>query len=192
MDFVFFSLLFLSLHRHSECCTVPCRLLLITLSHLDLLPAHFTLSSCTASHRYATQRNSLSAAKSTPEESRDEERTWKPAMLLQSYSSPELPVSPDESFASSCSLRNACNDRQLSANPCSLPDPSFATVSNLPERLVTGYRGRGRKYERSRSEVTLLSSIELCGEFKGNDKLHVDWIVACRSGARKNLRKMFG
>ncbi|KYN33569.1 Inositol hexakisphosphate and diphosphoinositol-pentakisphosphate kinase [Trachymyrmex septentrionalis] len=102
------------------------------------------------------------AAGPTPEESRDKERTWKPATLLQSYSSPELPVSPDESFSSSCSLRNACNARQLSANPCSLPHPSFATVSNLPERTVTGYRGRGRKYERSRSEVTLLSSVELC------------------------------
>ncbi|XP_011049846.1 PREDICTED: inositol hexakisphosphate and diphosphoinositol-pentakisphosphate kinase isoform X8 [Acromyrmex echinatior] len=114
------------------------------------------------SYDHQRQEKPEKAAESTPEESRDEERTWKPAMLLQSYSSPELPVSPDESFASSCSLRNACNDRQLSANPCSLPDPSFATVSNLPERTVTGYRGRGRKYERSRSEVTLLSSIELC------------------------------
>ncbi|KYQ53085.1 Inositol hexakisphosphate and diphosphoinositol-pentakisphosphate kinase [Trachymyrmex zeteki] len=105
------------------------------------------------------------AAGPTPEESRDEERTWKPTtLLLQSHSSPELPVSPEESFASSCSLRNACNDRQLSANLCSLPDPSFATVSNMPERTVTGYRGRGRKYERSRSEVTLLSSVELCGD----------------------------
>ncbi|XP_018399820.1 PREDICTED: inositol hexakisphosphate and diphosphoinositol-pentakisphosphate kinase 2 [Cyphomyrmex costatus] len=103
------------------------------------------------------------AAGPTPEESRDEECTWKPMTLLQSHSSPELPVSPDESFASSCSLRNARNDRQLSANPCSLPDPSFTPASNLPERrTVTGYRGRGRKYERSRSEVTLLSSVELC------------------------------
>ncbi|XP_071651552.1 inositol hexakisphosphate and diphosphoinositol-pentakisphosphate kinase 2 isoform X1 [Temnothorax longispinosus] len=102
------------------------------------------------------------AAGPTPEEPRGEERTWKPATLLQSHSSPELPVSPDESFASSCSLRNARNDRQLSANPCSLPDPSFATVSGLPERTITRHRGRGRKYERSRSEVTLLPSVELC------------------------------
>ncbi|XP_077268973.1 inositol hexakisphosphate and diphosphoinositol-pentakisphosphate kinase isoform X2 [Temnothorax americanus] len=102
------------------------------------------------------------AAGPTPVEPRGEERTWKPATLLQSYSSPELPVSPDESFASSCSLRNARNDRQLSANPCSLPDPSFATVSGLPERTITRHRGRGRKYERSRSEVTLLPSVELC------------------------------
>ncbi|XP_024884541.1 inositol hexakisphosphate and diphosphoinositol-pentakisphosphate kinase 2 isoform X6 [Temnothorax curvispinosus] len=101
------------------------------------------------------------AAGPTPEEPRGEERTWKPVTLLQSHSSPELPVSPDESFASSCSLRNARNDRQLSANPCSLPDPSFATVSGLPERTITRHRGRGRKYERSRSEVTLLPSVEL-------------------------------
>lgn len=122
-------------------------------------------------HRNAMQHNSLSAAEPTPEESRDEERIRKPAMLLQSYSSPELPVSPDESFASSCSLRNACNDRQLSANRCSLPEPSLATtVSGLPERTVIGYRDRGRKYGRSRSEVTLLSSVELCGEFRGNDR----------------------
>ncbi|XP_036144841.1 inositol hexakisphosphate and diphosphoinositol-pentakisphosphate kinase 2 isoform X4 [Monomorium pharaonis] len=106
------------------------------------------------------------ATEPTPEEPRDKERMWnKPATLLQSHSSPELPVSPDESFASSCSLRNACNDRQLSANPCSLPDPSFATsVSGLPERTttVTGHRSRRRKYERSCSEVTLLSTVELC------------------------------
>lgn len=143
--------------------------LLITLSHLDLYACAFRTHPThrTASHRTASHRNSLSAAGPTPEEPRDEERTWKPATLLQSYSSPELPVSPDESFASSCSLRNARNDRQLSANRCSLPDPSFATVSGLPERTVIGYRGRGRKYERSRSEVTLLSSVELCGEFRG-------------------------
>lgn len=142
------------------------------------MPAHFAPSPRTAPHRNAppapqrnaTQRNSLLAAGSTPEESRDEKHTWKSATLLQSHSSPELPVSSDESFASSCSLRNARNDRQLSANPCSLPDPSssYATVSGLPPvRTTTGYRGRGRKYERSHSEVTLLSSVELCGEFRG-------------------------
>lgn len=133
---------------------------------LRISPSPRTASHRTASHRTATHRNSLSAAESTPEEPRDEERTWKP--MLQSHSSPELPVSSDESFASSCSLRNACNDRQLSANLCSLPDPSFATVSGIPKRTVSGYRGRGRKYERSRSEVTLLSSVELFGEFRGN------------------------
>ncbi|XP_071553378.1 inositol hexakisphosphate and diphosphoinositol-pentakisphosphate kinase 2 isoform X2 [Temnothorax nylanderi] len=114
------------------------------------------------SYDHQRQEKPEKAAGPTPEEPRGEERTWKPATLLQSHSSPELPVSPDESFASSCSLRNARNDRQLSANPCSLPDPSFATVSDLPERTITRHRGRGRKYERSRSEVTLLSSVELC------------------------------
>ncbi|XP_071651555.1 inositol hexakisphosphate and diphosphoinositol-pentakisphosphate kinase 2 isoform X4 [Temnothorax longispinosus] len=114
------------------------------------------------SYDHQRQEKPEKAAGPTPEEPRGEERTWKPATLLQSHSSPELPVSPDESFASSCSLRNARNDRQLSANPCSLPDPSFATVSGLPERTITRHRGRGRKYERSRSEVTLLPSVELC------------------------------
>ncbi|XP_077268975.1 inositol hexakisphosphate and diphosphoinositol-pentakisphosphate kinase isoform X4 [Temnothorax americanus] len=114
------------------------------------------------SYDHQRQEKPEKAAGPTPVEPRGEERTWKPATLLQSYSSPELPVSPDESFASSCSLRNARNDRQLSANPCSLPDPSFATVSGLPERTITRHRGRGRKYERSRSEVTLLPSVELC------------------------------
>ncbi|KAL0099636.1 hypothetical protein PUN28_019798 [Cardiocondyla obscurior] len=114
------------------------------------------------SYDHQRQEKPEKAAEPTPEEPRDdEEPMWKSATLLQSHSSPELPVSPDESFASSCSLRNAPNDKQLSANPCSLPDPSLATVSGPPERTVTGYRGRGRKYERSRSEVTLLSSIEL-------------------------------
>ncbi|XP_011640202.1 inositol hexakisphosphate and diphosphoinositol-pentakisphosphate kinase 2 isoform X6 [Pogonomyrmex barbatus] len=96
------------------------------------------------------------------EEFRDEECSWKLAILLQSHSSPELPVSPNKSFASSCLLRNTRNDRQLSANLCSLSDSSFASVSNLPERTVTGYRDRGRKYERSRSEMTLLPTVELC------------------------------
>ncbi|XP_024884549.1 inositol hexakisphosphate and diphosphoinositol-pentakisphosphate kinase 2 isoform X14 [Temnothorax curvispinosus] len=113
------------------------------------------------SYDHQRQEKPEKAAGPTPEEPRGEERTWKPVTLLQSHSSPELPVSPDESFASSCSLRNARNDRQLSANPCSLPDPSFATVSGLPERTITRHRGRGRKYERSRSEVTLLPSVEL-------------------------------
>lgn len=131
--------------------------------------SHRTAMQRNAPHRTAMQRNSLSAAEPPSEEPRDEEHTWnKPAMLLQSHSSPELLVSPDESFASSCSLRNAPNDNQLSANLCSLPDPSFVTVSGLPERTpVTGHRGRGRKYGRSRSEVTLLSTVELCGEFGG-------------------------
>lgn len=164
LSFVFFSLPFLSLHRHyTECCTVPRRHPsdnAITPGSICLRVSHLSYTL----HRIA----SLSAAGATPEEPRDEERTWKPATLLQSHSSPELPVSPDESFASSCSLRNARNGRQLSANRCSLPDSSSATVSGLPERtVVTGYRGRGRKYERSRSEVTLLSSVELCGEFRG-------------------------
>ncbi|XP_039307191.1 inositol hexakisphosphate and diphosphoinositol-pentakisphosphate kinase 2 isoform X3 [Solenopsis invicta] len=116
------------------------------------------------SYDHQRQEKPEKAAEPPSEEPRDEEHTWnKPAMLLQSHSSPELLVSPDESFASSCSLRNAPNDNQLSANLCSLPDPSFVTVSGLPERTpVTGHRGRGRKYGRSRSEVTLLSTVELC------------------------------
>lgn len=133
--------------------------------HFATLPTHRI-----APQRNAPQCNSLSAAGPTPEEPRDEGHMWKPAMLLQSHSSPELPVSSDESFASSCSLRNTRNDRQPSANPCSLLDPSLATVSGLPERTLIGYRGRGRKYERSRSEVTLLSYVELCGEFRSNDR----------------------
>ncbi|XP_011870041.1 PREDICTED: inositol hexakisphosphate and diphosphoinositol-pentakisphosphate kinase 2 isoform X4 [Vollenhovia emeryi] len=107
------------------------------------------------SYDHQRQEKPEKAEKPTPEGPRDEERMWKPATLLQSHSSPELPVSSDESFASSCSLRITRNARHLSANLCSLPDPSFASVKGLPERTVTGYRGRGRKYERSHSEVTL-------------------------------------
>lgn len=180
----FFSFLSLQ-HRHSECCTVPrcppsdnaitLGSVCLRISHPPHAShrnaTHHTAPHRNAMQRNATQRNLLSAAEPTPEE-----RTWnKSVTLLQSHSSPELPVSPDESFASSCSLRNARNDRQLSANPCSLPDPSFATVSGLPERTsVVGHRGRGRKYERSRSEVTLLSTVELFGEFRSDVAMRTD------------------
>ncbi|KAL6262492.1 hypothetical protein P5V15_007576 [Pogonomyrmex californicus] len=114
------------------------------------------------SYDHQRQEKPEKVTEPTSEESRDEECSWKLAILLQSHSSPELPVSPNKSFASSCLLRNTRNDRQLSANLCSLSDSSFASVSNLPERTVTGYRDRGRKYERSRSEMTLLPTVELC------------------------------
>jgi len=186
---LFLSFVFFSLPSSSHYTVIPnaapysATPFLITLSHLDLYACAFRTFPMhrIATHRNATQRNSQLAAEPTPEEPRDEECTWKPATLLQSHSSPELPVSPDESFTSSCSLRNA-NDRQLSANPCSLPDPSFATVSDLPKRTVIGYRCRGRKYERSRSEVTLLSSVELCGEFRGNDITRTDWEIVAHQG----------
>ncbi|XP_072748163.1 inositol hexakisphosphate and diphosphoinositol-pentakisphosphate kinase 2 isoform X7 [Anoplolepis gracilipes] len=90
----------------------------------------------------------------TPVEPRRDELPRNPATLSQSYSSPELPVSPNESFASSYSLCTARDDKQPPAVPCSLLNP---IPSNVLERTVNGYRCLGRKYERSYSEVTLLS-----------------------------------
>ncbi|XP_070167123.1 inositol hexakisphosphate and diphosphoinositol-pentakisphosphate kinase 2 isoform X8 [Polyergus mexicanus] len=105
------------------------------------------------SYDHQRQEKPEKATKPTPlVESRRDELPRKPVSLSQSYSSPELPVSPNESFASSCSLHNARDDKEPPVVPCSLLNP---IPSN--ERTVTRYRSLGRKYERSYSEVTLLS-----------------------------------
>ncbi|XP_029176221.1 inositol hexakisphosphate and diphosphoinositol-pentakisphosphate kinase 2 isoform X5 [Nylanderia fulva] len=87
-----------------------------------------------------------------PVESRDQ-LPRKPAILSQSHSSPELPISSNEGFPSSCSFSNARDDKRPPVH-CSLPNPIPSIVL---ERAVHRYRCLGRKYERSYSEVTLLS-----------------------------------
>ncbi|KAL6421307.1 hypothetical protein ACFW04_011894 [Cataglyphis niger] len=96
------------------------------------------------------------ATKPTPSvEPRCDELPRKPVPLSQSHSSPELPISPNESFASSCSLRNARDDKESPVVSCSLLNPIPSKV--LERTVTTRYRSLGRKYERSYSEVTLLS-----------------------------------
>ncbi|XP_050445059.1 inositol hexakisphosphate and diphosphoinositol-pentakisphosphate kinase 2 isoform X9 [Cataglyphis hispanica] len=96
------------------------------------------------------------ATKPTPSvEPRCDELPRKPVPLSQSHSSPELPVSPNESFDSSCSLRNARDDKESPVVSCSLLNPIPSKV--LERTITTRYRSLGRKYERSYSEVTLFS-----------------------------------
>ncbi|XP_032684388.1 inositol hexakisphosphate and diphosphoinositol-pentakisphosphate kinase 2 isoform X5 [Odontomachus brunneus] len=111
----------------------------------------------------------------------------KPATLAQSHSSPELPVSSDAGSANSSSsdpplptitlhstptlVSAKVDDRQLLAIPRSLLVPSIAIGGILLQEqqqqqqpAVEFYRSSycSRKYERSRSEAVLLSSVEIC------------------------------
>ncbi|XP_067212698.1 inositol hexakisphosphate and diphosphoinositol-pentakisphosphate kinase 2 isoform X7 [Linepithema humile] len=105
------------------------------------------------------------AAEPTPRKCRDDRRMCtcprKPVALSQSYSSPELPVSSNESFASTCTARDG---RQPS--PAAITSSSLhVSSSSSGSRTVTEYRWRpchDRKYERSFSEVTLLRPVQIC------------------------------
>ncbi|XP_011329782.2 inositol hexakisphosphate and diphosphoinositol-pentakisphosphate kinase 2 isoform X5 [Ooceraea biroi] len=120
------------------------------------------------SYDHQRQEKPEKVTEPTPQESRDDRWTCprESATLSQSYSSPELPVSSDESFASSCSLHNMRDDRQppAAATLRSLFDSQIATVVNdLPARQTNVVHCRGRKYGRSHSEVILPnSSAETC------------------------------
>ncbi|KAL6421325.1 hypothetical protein ACFW04_011894 [Cataglyphis niger] len=108
------------------------------------------------SYDHQRQEKPEKATKPTPSvEPRCDELPRKPVPLSQSHSSPELPISPNESFASSCSLRNARDDKESPVVSCSLLNPIPSKV--LERTVTTRYRSLGRKYERSYSEVTLLS-----------------------------------
>lgn len=157
----------------TECCTPLITLSPGSMSAYFASPLPLYVLHRTAPHRIAPHRNSLSATEPNPPvEPRRDELPRKPATLSQSHSSPELPVSPNESFTSSCSLRNARDDKRPPAVPCSLLNP---IPSNVLERTVNNrYRCFGRKYERSYSEVTLLSRhVEIYGESKRT--INVRW-----------------
>jgi len=183
LSFVFSSFPF-TRHRHSECYTWY----LVTLSGnavtwICVLLARFAknITSCTAPHCTALRpdRNGKPCSATEPnlQGSRDRWSSTCPresATLSQSYSSPELPVSSDESFASSCSLHNACDDKQQSvafaATLRSLFDSQVANTVVVADPSAAGHTEvvRGRKYRRSYSEVILHSSAETCGESKSD------------------------
>lgn len=131
---------------------------------------HATPLHRTAPHHIRNRRHPYSATEASSQESRDDR--WmsicprESATLSQSYSSPELPVSSDGSFVSSCSLHN--DGRQPGVHTLrSLFDSQIATVVD-DSSAANIVHCHGRKYGRSHSEVILHLSAETCGESKND------------------------